>query len=158
MARPSFPSPPPSIDASWRTSGYDVAKPNWTSSGHAPSLGKGATLAELLEWYGKDIKELTPWGRTKEADLKRLASYEIAKKNVLRLSTADYIGHVEARRREGAGPATANNDLAAPGAAIRPCLAVRTHRPAVAGRCLARTPAASRHRQTQGAPAAGSGH
>lgn len=35
-------------------------------------LGKGATLAELLEWYGKDIKELTPWGRTKEADLKRL--------------------------------------------------------------------------------------
>lgn len=74
-------------------------------------LGKGATLAELLEWYGKDIKELTPWGRTKEADLKRLAGYEIAKKNVLRLTTADYIGHVEARRRDGAGPATANNDL-----------------------------------------------
>ena len=74
-------------------------------------LGKGSTLAELLEWYGKDIKELTPWGRTKEADLKRLASYDIAKKNVLRLTTADYIGHVEARRRDGAGPATANNDL-----------------------------------------------
>ena len=36
-------------------------------------LGKGSTLAELLEWYGKEIKELTPWGRTKEADLKRLA-------------------------------------------------------------------------------------
>ncbi|MGE8219825.1 MAG: tyrosine-type recombinase/integrase [Stenotrophomonas acidaminiphila] len=74
-------------------------------------IGKAATLAELLEWYGKDIKELTPWGRTKEADLKRLASYEIAKKNVLRLTTADYIAHVEARRRDGAGPATANNDL-----------------------------------------------
>lgn len=73
--------------------------------------GKSATLAELLEWYGNDIKELTPWGRTKEADLKRLAGYEIAKKNVLRLTTADYISHVEARRRDGAGPATANNDL-----------------------------------------------
>ncbi|MGH8033474.1 MAG: hypothetical protein ACREO8_14235 [Luteimonas sp.] len=49
-------------------------------------IGKGATLADLLDWYGKDIKELTPWGRTKEADLKRLAGYEIAKKNVLRLT------------------------------------------------------------------------
>lgn len=51
-------------------------------------VGKGSTLAELLDWYGKDIKDLTPWGRTKEADLKRLAGYEIAKKNVLRLTTA----------------------------------------------------------------------
>jgi integrase len=74
-------------------------------------LGKGSTVAELLDWYGTHIKELTPWGRTKEADLKRLAGYEIASKNVLHLTTADYIAHVEARRREGAGPATANNDL-----------------------------------------------
>ena len=74
-------------------------------------LGKGSTLAELLEWYGKEIKELTPWGRTKEAALKRLASYEIAKRNVLRLTTADYIGHVEDLRPAGAGPATAGNDL-----------------------------------------------
>ena len=74
-------------------------------------VGKGSTLTELLDWYGKDIKELTPWGRTKEADLKRLAGYEIAKKNILRLTTADYIAHIEARRRDGAGPATANNDL-----------------------------------------------
>lgn len=35
-------------------------------------VGKGSTLAELLGWYGKDIKALTPWGRSKEADLKRL--------------------------------------------------------------------------------------
>ncbi|PBS11370.1 integrase [Lysobacteraceae bacterium NML93-0792] len=74
-------------------------------------LGKGSTVAELLDWYGTHIKELTPWGRTKEADLKRLIGYEIASKNVLHLSTADYIAHVEARRRDGAGPATANNDL-----------------------------------------------
>lgn len=74
-------------------------------------LGKGSTVAELLTWYGENIKALTPWGRTKEADLKRLAGYEISEKNVLRLTTADYIAHVEARRRDGAGPATANNDL-----------------------------------------------
>ena len=74
-------------------------------------LGRGSTVAELLAWYGENIKALTPWGRTKEADLKRLAGYEISEKNVLRLTTADYISHVEARRRDGAGPATANNDL-----------------------------------------------
>ncbi|MFC6349774.1 MULTISPECIES: hypothetical protein [Stenotrophomonas] len=67
-------------------------------------IGKATTLTELLEWHGKDIKELTRWGRTKEADLKRLAS---AKKNILRLTTADRITHVEARRRHGAGPGLA---------------------------------------------------
>lgn len=74
-------------------------------------LGKGSTLTELLEWYGKEVRALTPWGRSKEADLKRLAGYPIAEKNVLCLATADYITHVETRRHEGAGPATANNDL-----------------------------------------------
>lgn len=74
-------------------------------------VGKGASLSDLLIWYGRDIKELTPWGRTKDADLRRLAGYEISKKNVLRLTSADYISHVESRRRDGAGPATANNDL-----------------------------------------------
>ncbi len=74
-------------------------------------LGKGSTVAELLTWYGDSIKELTPWGRTKEADLRRLAGYEISKKNPLRLTAGDYIAHVEARRREGAGPTTANTDL-----------------------------------------------
>src|SRR5690606_34196095 len=74
-------------------------------------LRKGSTVAELLAWYGESIKELTPWGRTKEADLRRLAGYEISKKNVLRLTAGDYIAHVETRRRGGAGPATANNDL-----------------------------------------------
>jgi integrase len=74
-------------------------------------VGKGITLDELLDWYGKDIKALASWGRTKEADLKRLRNYDISKKSVLRLTTGDYIAHVEIRRHEGAGPATANNDL-----------------------------------------------
>lgn len=74
-------------------------------------IGRVPTLDELLEWYGREIKEHTPWGRTKEADLKRLRGYDVAKKIATRLTTADYIAHVEARRREGAGAATANNDL-----------------------------------------------
>jgi len=64
-------------------------KPNWTSS--TPAAKR--------------------WGRTKEADLKRLANYDIARKNVLRLTTADCIGHAAARRCDGAGPATASTDL-----------------------------------------------
>jgi len=74
-------------------------------------IGRAPTLDELLEWYSQDIKEHTPWGRTKEADLKRLRGYDLAKKIATRLTIADYIAHVEARRREGAGAATANNDL-----------------------------------------------
>lgn len=74
-------------------------------------IGRVPTLDELLEWYSQEIKEHTPWGRTKEADLKRLRGYDLAKKIATRLTTADYIAHVEARRREGAGAATANNDL-----------------------------------------------
>lgn len=73
--------------------------------------GKSPTLGELLDWYARDIRPLTPWGRSKAADIKRLHGYDIAKKVSSRLETADYIAHVEARRREGAGPATANADL-----------------------------------------------
>lgn len=74
-------------------------------------LGQAPTLGELLEWYGREIKELTPWGRSKEADLRRLRGYDIAKVISTRLTQRDFIAHVETRRRDGAGPATAGNDL-----------------------------------------------
>lgn len=74
-------------------------------------LGKAPTLAEVIDWYARDIKALSNWGRSKEADLKRLRGYPLASKPVTRLETADYIAHIESRRREKAGPATANNDL-----------------------------------------------
>ena len=37
-------------------------------------VGKDSTVAELLTGMAKNIKALTPWGRTKEADLKRPAA------------------------------------------------------------------------------------
>lgn len=74
-------------------------------------VGRIPTFGELLDWYGREIKQRSPWGRTKEADLKRLAGYDLAKKVATRLTTGDYIAHINARRDEGAGPATANNDL-----------------------------------------------
>lgn len=74
-------------------------------------LGQRVTLGELIAWYESDIGELTSWGRTKTADLARLRGYPIAERQVARLTTADYIEHVEMRHRAGAGPATAGNDL-----------------------------------------------
>lgn len=49
-------------------------------------IGRVATLDELFEWYGDEIKALTPWGRTKEADLKRLRGYKLAHKIATRHS------------------------------------------------------------------------
>ena len=74
-------------------------------------LGRAPTLGELLDWYSLEIKELTPWGRSKEADLRRLRNYDLAKIVSTRLSARNFISHVESRRRDGAGPATAGNDL-----------------------------------------------
>src|SRR5690606_30690336 len=59
----------------------------------------------------REIKPLTPWGRSKASDLARLRGYDIARRQAVRLTTQDYIAHVEARRKGGAGPATAGNDL-----------------------------------------------
>lgn len=68
-------------------------------------VGKGSTLAELLDWYAKKTKELTAFGRSKEADLKRLAHYPIAAKNVLRLTTVDYVSPAR-KARNASSPTT----------------------------------------------------
>lgn len=69
------------------------------------------TLGQLIEWYVSEIGELTPWGRSKAADLARLRSYEIAEERAADLTVRDYVRHAERRRRDGTGPATINNDL-----------------------------------------------
>jgi integrase len=74
-------------------------------------IGKDYTLGELITWYRKEIKATAEWGRTKEADLKRLENHAISKKRVHGLRVADYIEHAMERRDEGAGPATVGNDL-----------------------------------------------
>lgn len=69
------------------------------------------TVAQCIEWYTDPDREHEPWGRSKEADLKRIKGYEIADRIASELKAPDYIKHVEGRRRMGAGPATATNDL-----------------------------------------------
>ncbi|MGH8152938.1 MAG: tyrosine-type recombinase/integrase [Rhodanobacteraceae bacterium] len=69
------------------------------------------TVRACIEWYTHPDRENDPWGRTKTADLHRLLGYEIAGRIAAELKAADYIRHIEQRRKMGAGPATAGNDL-----------------------------------------------
>lgn len=69
------------------------------------------TLAKLIEWYEEHASKLTPFGRTKAMDLRKLKSHEIGEKVASQLRTQDYVRHAEGRRREGTGPATVLNDL-----------------------------------------------
>lgn len=69
------------------------------------------TVRACIEWYMHPDREHEPWGRTKETDLNRIKGYELADRIAADLTAADYIRHVEGRRRMGAGPATAGNDL-----------------------------------------------
>jgi integrase len=69
------------------------------------------TVRACIEWYMHPDRQHEAWGRTKEADLNRLLGYEIADRIAAELRASDYIRHIEGRRRVGAGPATAGNDL-----------------------------------------------
>lgn len=69
------------------------------------------TVLQCIEWYMDPEREHEPWGRTKETDLNRLKGYEIAGRIASELKSPDYVAHIEGRRRTGAGPATAGNDL-----------------------------------------------
>lgn len=69
------------------------------------------TVRGCIEWYMHPDREHERWGRTKEADLNRLLSYGIADRIAAELQAPDYVKHIETRRRMGAGPATAGNDL-----------------------------------------------
>lgn len=69
------------------------------------------TLGDLVKWYRDTVGPSAEWGRTKGYDLERLQRYDISKRYVHTLAAADYVDHVVARAADGAGPATAGNDL-----------------------------------------------
>jgi integrase len=73
--------------------------------------GSRKTLRDLLDWYITVVGKQTKWGRSKAADLERLKGYAIARQRADRITAADYIAHVEKRRQDGTGAATAGNDL-----------------------------------------------
>jgi len=69
------------------------------------------TVRQCFDWYMDPERGHEPWGRTKEADLSRVKGYAIADRIAAELKSPDYVAHIEGRRRTGAGPATAGNDL-----------------------------------------------
>jgi integrase len=77
------------------------------------------TLAELIRWYIDTFETISRWQRSKQAHLEFLERHTIGKANALELTAAALIDHVRRRRADGAGPATAMNDLIWVGVVLR---------------------------------------
>lgn len=75
------------------------------------TLGSRMTLGQMVEWYEGREDKARPWGRTKRAELARLKVGALAGKRADKLEAPDFIGYIRHRRRDGAGPSTAGNDL-----------------------------------------------
>lgn len=73
--------------------------------------GSKLTLGDLVQWYRDTVGPSAAWGRSKDADLRRIQRYDIAGRPAHTLVSGDYVAHVVQRCKEGAGPATAGNDL-----------------------------------------------
>ena len=76
-----------------------------------PVGGKRMTVAEMVAWYEGRERTDQPWGRSKRADLARVKAGSLADRLVHKLTKQDFIAYTEQRRKSGAGPATASNDL-----------------------------------------------
>lgn len=74
-------------------------------------LLKSSTLREILKKYREEVSEVRPMGRSKTSNIKFLEKCEISRMDALEIRSSDLIAHIRARRRAGAGPSTANNDL-----------------------------------------------
>lgn len=85
----------------------EIAERRATGASRADSM----TLAQLIDWYIAHAGSFATWGRSKTADLQRIRGYAIAERVASGLRAQDYVRHIEERRRSGAGPATAGNDL-----------------------------------------------
>ncbi|MEJ2800654.1 site-specific integrase [Comamonadaceae bacterium PP-2] len=70
------------------------------------------TIGAILDAYVQQAEGITPWGRSKTADIKRLRVSGLANKDASRLTSADLIEYAKARRLiDKAGPATVLNDI-----------------------------------------------
>jgi integrase len=74
-------------------------------------FGLRATVGELIAAHRADARHGPEWSRSKSADMRALEASAIARVRVDRLTAADVVAHIRARRDQGAGPATAGNDL-----------------------------------------------
>ena len=76
-----------------------------------PKKGQDYTLAQLIESYMSDFGDKVRMGRTKQSDLNKIKTYEIASKIISTLTSADYIRHIKGRLDGGVLPQTAHNDI-----------------------------------------------
>jgi integrase len=83
------------------------------------------TLAELIRWYIDTFETISRWQRSKQTHLEFLERHALGKTMAHTLTSADLIRHVQARRAEGAGPATVINDLIWIGVVLRAGKSVR---------------------------------
>lgn len=75
-------------------------------------LVKGVALSVLISDYVSAAENVTAWGRSKTADIKRLKASDLADLDAARLTAQDVMAYVRERRTTGgAGPATVLNDL-----------------------------------------------
>jgi len=88
---------------------------------HAASI----TLAELIRWYVETFETISKWQRSKQSHLEFLERHSIGQVNVLELTSGILVKHVQTRRAEGAGPATAINDLVWIGVVLRAAKSVK---------------------------------
>jgi integrase len=82
-----------------------------TQRARGEPVGQRMTVEQMVEWYEARERPDARWGRTKRSDLARIRSGPLAGKRVDRLTRPDFIAYIERRRGDGAGPATAGNDL-----------------------------------------------
>lgn len=70
------------------------------------------TVGDLIDDYRKAAEGITDWGRSKAADIKRLRACGLADIRADKVTATDIISYISARRsKDGAGPATALNDV-----------------------------------------------
>ncbi|GKS92262.1 site-specific integrase [Acidovorax sp. SUPP2539] len=69
------------------------------------------TLSVLFDEYVGAATNITPWGRSKTADINRLKKSTPADREVTGLSEADWMSYARERRLGGAGPATVLGDF-----------------------------------------------
>ncbi|GGD45588.1 site-specific integrase [Pseudoxanthomonas indica] len=74
-------------------------------------VGKRMKLGDLVAWYETRERSGEPWGRTKKADLQRLRTGALRERWLDTLTRRDFVDFIDQRRRDGAGPATAGNDI-----------------------------------------------
>jgi hypothetical protein len=68
-------------------------------------------LRRVLKKYREEVSDLRPMGRSKTAHIKFLETTPLADIDTEEIKSADLIQHVRNRRKSGAGPSTANNDI-----------------------------------------------